>query len=43
MACSLLHSENSIDFDRAERSPTLRLDFKTHKRKDSLRLLSYKF
>jgi hypothetical protein len=38
-----LPEENSIYFDRADRSPPLRLDFKMHKRKDYLRLMSYKF
>jgi hypothetical protein len=39
----LVFGENSIYFDGAERLPTLWLDFKTHKRKESLRLMRYKF
>ena len=36
-------SENSIYFACSERQLRLRLDFKTPKRKESLRLMSYKF
>ena len=38
-----LHGENSIYFDCFERQLMLWLVFKTPKRKDSLRLMSYKF
>ena len=38
-----LHGENSIYFDCFERHLMLRLVFKTPKRKESLRLMSYKF
>ena len=38
-----LHGENSIYFDCFERQLRLRQDFKTPKRKESLRLMSYKF